>query len=70
MWAARYFNPRYWASRFWAKVGADAALDVCGDVVGRDQAYALAVGLVADHRSIGSTAAYMSATGGDEECSA
>jgi hypothetical protein len=22
MFAARYFNPRYWASRFWAKVGA------------------------------------------------
>lgn len=22
MWASRYFNPRYWAERFWAKVGA------------------------------------------------
>jgi hypothetical protein len=21
MWCARYFNPRYWAERFWAKVG-------------------------------------------------
>lgn len=22
MFASRYFNPRYWASRFWAKVGS------------------------------------------------
>lgn len=24
MFAARYFNPRYWAARFWAKVGAES----------------------------------------------
>jgi hypothetical protein len=24
MWTTEYFNPRYWAARYWAKVGADA----------------------------------------------
>lgn len=27
MWAANYWNPWYWASRFWSKLGLDANLD-------------------------------------------
>jgi hypothetical protein len=26
MFPFRYFNPRYWAARFWAKIGAAAAV--------------------------------------------
>lgn len=24
MFPARYFNPRFWAARYWAKIGAEA----------------------------------------------
>lgn len=27
MWPARYFNPRYWASRYWPKVGDSPVVD-------------------------------------------
>jgi len=38
MWPLEYFNPRYWAGRYWPKVGANTVA-AAGDDVTTSNAY-------------------------------